>query len=66
MCASRFSAGTLYYYAAWGDERPEAEREPERFAADLRCYLTRKIGFEAAMQVCSLSLSLSLRSSHIF
>ena len=48
-CISKYSAGCVHYYPAFHTERNTPMSD--KFEADLRRYITRKIGFEAVMRI---------------
>ncbi|XP_061197117.1 protein transport protein Sec24A-like isoform X3 [Saccostrea echinata] len=64
-CISKYSGGCVYQYPSF-----HAVKNPsltEKFEADLRRYLTRKIGFEAVMRIrCTKGLSIHTFHGNFF
>ncbi|XP_045213802.2 protein transport protein Sec24A-like isoform X2 [Mercenaria mercenaria] len=64
-CISKFSGGCVSYYPSY-----HAVRSPhlaEKFEADLRRYLTRKVGFESVMRIrCSKGISIHTFHGNFF
>lgn len=64
-CVSKYSAGCVYYYPAFHTLKTPGL--VDRFDADFRRYLTRKIGFEAVMRIrCTRGLSIHTFHGNFF
>ncbi|XP_074647209.1 protein transport protein Sec24A-like [Tubulanus polymorphus] len=65
VAVSKFSGGSIHYYPGFN-----AQNNPglcERFASELRRYLTRKVGFESVMRVrCTRGLSIHTFHGNFF
>ncbi|XP_048764632.2 protein transport protein Sec24A-like isoform X2 [Ostrea edulis] len=64
-CISKYSGGSVYHYPSF-----HAAKNPslsEKYEADLRRYLTRKVGFEAVMRIrCTKGLSIHTFHGNFF
>ncbi|XP_064595688.1 protein transport protein Sec24A-like isoform X2 [Liolophura sinensis] len=64
-CISKYSSGCVYSYPSFHAMRNPPQRD--RLEADLRRYLTRKIGFEAVMRIrCTKGLSIHTFHGNFF
>ncbi|XP_048248104.1 protein transport protein Sec24A-like isoform X3 [Haliotis rufescens] len=64
-CVSKYSAGCVYYYPSFHTLKTPGL--VDRFDADFRRYLTRKIGFEAVMRIrCTRGLSIHTFHGNFF
>ncbi|XP_050390937.1 protein transport protein Sec24A isoform X2 [Patella vulgata] len=64
-CISKYSAGCIYYYPSFHTIKNTALSD--KYEADLRRYLTRKIGFESVMRIrCTRGLSIHTFHGNFF
>ncbi|XP_067672447.1 protein transport protein Sec24A-like isoform X2 [Haliotis asinina] len=64
-CVSKYSAGCVYYYPSFHTLKTPGL--VDRYDADFRRYLTRKIGFEAVMRIrCTRGLSIHTFHGNFF
>ncbi|ESO87063.1 hypothetical protein LOTGIDRAFT_210457 [Lottia gigantea] len=64
-CISKYSAGCIYYYPSFHTIKNIPVTE--KYEADLRRYLTRKIGFESVMRIrCTRGLSIHTFHGNFF
>ncbi|GFU59402.1 protein transport protein Sec24B [Nephila pilipes] len=64
-CISKFSSGCIHYYPGYHEKL--CRLQVNKFAGDLKRYLTRRIGFEAVMRVrCTRGLAIHTFHGNFF